>query len=47
MFFQSQSYPTENKPDFSGFQKKPKVLKKPEFRNLASKNKLATLLHKK
>jgi len=44
MFYQSQVYPTENKPDFSAFfyfQKQAKgVQKKPEFYNLASKSQI-------
>jgi len=45
MFCQGQAYPTENKPEKARFfwlfyfQKQPKVLKKPELRNLASKKK--------
>jgi len=40
MFFQSQAFPTEKKPDFAWiflFPKKLNVFKKPEFQNLVSK----------
>jgi len=50
MFYQSQVYPTENKPDFSDFfisKNKQKVFKKSQnFTIWLQKAKLATLLNK-